>query len=169
MSPSHLSELLELIDEAAAEIVRLDGHSNPIGERLRTVQRRYRPLRTTIGELATRTDLPARDVLDAVVAGGVQIFWHEGQQFRSPSSLRTYLAMTHFFDPLVDVEFELTADQSDQLAAEWGLDFDPLASDRIDLDLQHADESEGKRARRKFAASERSLSSAPTAERAKLG
>jgi hypothetical protein len=161
MAPSHLSHLLELLDTAATEIARLDSPSNPVCVQLRSAQEKHRPARTTVGELAARTDLPVRDVLDAVIDAGVQIFWHEGQLFRSPSALRSYLAMSHLFDPVSDVEFDWTIEQSESMAVEWGLDPEQLFSE-----LAH---SAGRRARRKFVPSERSYSGDSQSDRAELG
>src|SRR4029079_6615511 len=93
-------ELLDLLGEAAVEIANLDSPDNIVCRRLRAMQRRIQTLTTTVGELAKRIDVSPRDVLDAALAAGVQIFWHEGQQFRTPSYLRTYLAMAYHFDPV---------------------------------------------------------------------
>src|SRR5262245_1811863 len=93
-------ELLALLGDAAVEIANLDSPDNIVCRRLQAMQRRLQPLTTTVGELANRIDVSPRDVLDAAQDAGVQVFWHEGQQFRTPSYLQTYLAMAYHFDPV---------------------------------------------------------------------
>lgn len=72
----------------------------------------------TIGELAKRIDVPPQDVLDAVLAAGVRVFWHEGQMFRTPEFLRVYLALRHYDSPVPGLEFDLDAAQTEALAKE---------------------------------------------------
>jgi hypothetical protein len=99
-------ELLDLLGEAAVEIANSDGPDNIVCRRLRAMQRQLQTLTATVGELAKRIDVSPRDILDAALKAGIEVFWHEGQQFRSPAYLRTYLAMAYHFDPVPEVEVE---------------------------------------------------------------
>src|SRR5262245_27366162 len=124
-------ELLDLLDEAAVEIANLDGPDNVVCRRLRAMQRQLQTLTTTVGELAKRIDVSPRDVLDAALEAGIQVFWHEGQQFRTPSYLRTYLAMAYHFDPVPELEFDLTPDQVERLGAELDVQLEELTNDSV--------------------------------------
>ena len=99
--------------------------------------------RATIGELARQADVAPRELLDAALAAGVQVFWHEGQQFRTAAYLQTYLRLTHAFDPVPELQLSLSDDQAQRLAAD--LDVDPT--------LLSPQKSSGKPVR-KFASSE---------------
>jgi hypothetical protein len=155
---NQLDELLDLLGEAAVEIANLDSPDNIVCRRLRAMQRRIQTLTTTVGELAKRIDVSPRDVLDAALAAGVQIFWHEGQQFRTPSYLRTYLAMAYHFDPVPELEVDLTAEQVQKLAAELDVEIDELTTDSSDS--AGAIGAAGKKGPRKFVASEQTPPSA---------
>jgi hypothetical protein len=156
-------ELLDLLGEAAVEIANLDSPENIVCRRLRAMQRRLQTFTTTVGELAKRIDVSPRDVLDAALAAGVQVFWHEGQQFRTPSYLRTYLSMAYHFDPVPELEVDLTADQVQRLAAELDVEVDELASDSSDTAGTIA--SMAKKGPRKFVASEQTPPSASATRR----
>lgn len=119
-------ELLELLSEAAVEIANLDSPANVVCRRLRTMQKRLESLTTTIGELAHRVDIAPRDLLDAARAAGVYVFWHEGQQFRTPAQLQCYLGIQHHFDPLPELEVDLTREQVERLAAELSVEVQEL-------------------------------------------
>ena len=144
-------ELLDLLGEAAVEIANLDGPDNVVCRRLRAMQRQLQTLTTTVGELAKRIDASPRDVLDAALEAGIQVFWHEGQQFRTPSYLRTYLAMAYHFDPVPQLEFDLTPDQVERLAAELDVQVEELTTDSVVSSVGGSSEKKGPR---KFVASE---------------
>ena len=156
-------ELLDLLSEAAVEIANLDGPDNIVCRRLRAMQRRLQTLTTTVGELAKRIDVSPRHVLDAALAAGVQVFWHEGQQFRTPSYLRTYLAMAYHFDPVPELEMDLNPEQVQRLAAELDVEIDELTTDSSDS--AEAIGPTGKKGPRKFVASEQTPPSAAVAKR----
>lgn len=162
-SANQPDELLDLLSEAAVEIANLDGPDNIVCHRLRAMQRRLQTLTTTVGELANRIDVSPRDVLDAALAAGIQDFWHEGQQFRTPSYLRTYLAMAYHFDPVPELEVDLTPDQVQRLAAELDVEAAEFMSDSGGTAGAMA--SSGKKGPRKFVASEQTPPRAAAAKR----
>jgi hypothetical protein len=122
-------------------------------------QQRTFPLSTTIGEIASRIDVPSRDVLDAAIAAGVQPFWHEGQQFRDPAYLKTYLRIQPFSDPSAELEFHMTLEASERLADELGVPVGDL------LDGQDAIVGANQKGPRKFIASESRLTDEPMGKR----
>jgi hypothetical protein len=144
-------ELLELLSEAAVEIANLDGPANIVCRRLRTMQKRLESLTTTIGELAQRVGIAPWDLLDAARAAGVCVFWHEGQQFRSPLELLAYLEQEHYYDPVPELEVDLTRDQIERLAGELGVELP-------ELHPEAAAHVAGNKPLRKFAASDTELS-----------
>jgi hypothetical protein len=156
MATANLTEdILELLGEAAVEIANLDSPSNIVCRRLRAMQQRLKPLTTTVGELAKRIDVSPRDVLDAALAAGIHVFWHEGQQFRTPSYLKTYLSMAYHFDPVPELEFDLTVDQVERLATELDVEVHELTSDESESTAAAgANQSTGRKSPRKFAPSE---------------
>jgi hypothetical protein len=164
MATASLSDdIINLLGEAAVEIANLDGPANIVCQRLREMQRRLKPLTTTVGELAKRIDVSPRDVLDASLAAGVQVFWHEGQQFRTPSYLRTYLTMAYHFDPVPELEFDLTSEQAERLATELDVTVEELTTE-----IGESEDSIGsmkKKSPRKFAASEQTPPSSAVASR----
>ena len=78
-----------------------------------------RALDTTLGDLAHELGISPYDVLENVASAGVSVFWNEGTQFRSTDALQRYLARAHRYDPVGDVEVELTASQLEHLAQTW--------------------------------------------------
>jgi len=158
--------LLDLLGEAAVEIANLDGPDNIVCRRLRAMQRRLQTLTTTVGELAKQIDVSPRDVLDAALEAGIQVFWHEGQQFRTPSYLRTYLAMAYHFDPVPELEFDLTPDQIQRLAAELDVEVEELTNDSVVAAGAGGSEKKGPR---KFVASEQTPPGAAADRRKQLG
>jgi hypothetical protein len=155
-------ELLDLLGEAAVEIANLGGPGNIVCSRLRAMQRQLQTLTTTVGELAKRIDVSPRDVLDAALEAGIQVFWHEGQQFRTPSYLHTYLAMAYHFDPVPELEIDLTPDQVQQLAAELDVEVEELTNESVGS--AGVVGSTEKKAPRKFVASERTPPSVSAAK-----
>lgn len=111
-------EILETLSEAAVEIANLSSPDNVVCRRLRALSRKMSFQSVTVGELAHRIDVAPQDVLDAAIAVGVRPFWHEGQQFRDASYLRTYLSMRFHIDPVREVEFNLPLEIAGRLAEE---------------------------------------------------
>lgn len=79
-------------------------------------QERASPM-TTISDIAVRLDAPAREVLDAVKAAGVRIFWHEGQSFLTHAYLESYIALQYATDPVPEIQFDLTPETAERIAA----------------------------------------------------
>lgn len=72
----------------------------------------------TIREIATRLDLPPRDVLDALLASGYQGWiWHEGMRMRR-DYLPTFLGLRHHLNPVGELEVDLDDAQVEALARE---------------------------------------------------
>lgn len=111
--------------------------------------------RIAIGELARQADVAPRELLDAALAAGVQVFWHEGQQFRTAAYLQTYLRLAHAFDPIPELQFTLSDDQAQRLA------------DELDVDPKLLSAPKSGKPVRKFAPSESSGSA--SSRRGKLG
>ena len=114
-------EILEALSEAAVEIANLSSPDNVVCRRLRGLQQKLAPRIVTVGELAQRIDVTPRDVLDAAITAGVPTFWHEGQQFRDGTYLQTYLRMQFHFDPVREVEFNLSPELAGRIAEELGV------------------------------------------------
>jgi hypothetical protein len=125
-------EILETLSEAAVEIANLSSPDNIVCRRLRALQRKLAPRSVTIREIAERIDVAPRDVLDAAIAAGVQPFWHEGQQFRDAAYLRTYLRLQFLFDPVRELEFNLSPDLAERLADELNVTPEELLTDTAD-------------------------------------
>jgi hypothetical protein len=70
----------------------------------------------TVGELARRLDVSPGDVLEDVLEAGATKFSHEGELF-TPDGLQSYLGQRHFFSPVPELEFELSSNQIQWLAA----------------------------------------------------
>lgn len=122
-------EILETLSEAAVEIANLSSPDNIVCRRLRALQRKLAPRSVTVGELAKRIDVAPRDVLDAAIAVGIGPFWHEGQQFRDPAYLKTYLRLQFLFDPVRELEFNLTPDLAGRLADELNVTSEELLTE----------------------------------------
>ena len=119
-------EVVELLREAAAEIARLDSPDNEVCRRLKELQQRIVPLSTTVGELARRIDAAPRDVLDAAIAAGVRTFYHEGESLRSGAPLEAYLRRPSHFDPVPELEIDLSLGMAQRLADDLGVARDEL-------------------------------------------
>jgi hypothetical protein len=119
-------EVVEVLREAADEIGKLHALVN---RRVHVLSKPWRPVSATVGELSDQLGISPRDALDEVIAEGVHTFWHEGTRFRSVDDLRHYLARGHYFDPVPEVEVDLTAHQVDRLATKWDLDDDTLSAE----------------------------------------
>ena len=145
-------DLAILLADAQREIARLDGPENPIARRLREAQGRLVPLSATIGELARRIDVSPREVLDAAIAAGVRVFWHEGKQFRTPAYLESYLALPRYNDPLPELELDIAAEQCQRLAEELGVEVERLTEEE--------QPASGAKPARRFAASQTTLDEA---------
>lgn len=125
-------EILDLLKAAADEIAALSHPENDVCRRLRELQRDLAPRSVTIGELAKRIDIAPHDVLDAAIDAGVTPFWHEGQQFREPSYLRTYLRLEYPFDPVRELKIELTPEMASRLAEKLFVTPEELLTDSVD-------------------------------------
>ena len=99
--------------------------------------------RSTIGELARQADVAPRELLDAALAAGVQVFWHEGQQFRTAAYLETYLRLTHAFDPIPELQLSLSDDQAQRLAADLDVDSNLLLPPKSGKPVRKFASSEG--------------------------
>jgi|SRR5688500_14621419 hypothetical protein len=112
------------------------------------------PLSVTLGELARRIDVSPGDVLGAAIDAGIQVFWHEGRQFRTAAYLRCYLQtqdMQGYQDPVPQLEVDLSPEEIERLAAE-------LSVEPQELSLESATSAEATstshRPLRKFVASQ---------------
>ena len=111
-------EVIETIRDAADEIESLSGADNDVCRRLRNLLRHISPRAVTVGQLASQIDVAPHDVLDAAVGIGIKPFWHDGQLFREPAYLRTYLRLESPYDPVREIEFELLPETARRLAEE---------------------------------------------------
>ncbi|HUE71133.1 MAG TPA: hypothetical protein VMP01_09615 [Pirellulaceae bacterium] len=147
------AEVVELLREAASEIARLDRPDNDVCRRLKALQHRIVPLSTSVGELATRIDASPRDVLDAATAAGVRCFWHEGRALRAGKDLQAFLQQPSHWDPVPELEVDLSLGTAQQLAEELG-----ISRDELFLGTEAAEVgSASSKAPRKFVASESHL------------
>jgi hypothetical protein len=156
-------EILEAISEAAVEIANLSGPDNVVCRRLRVLARKLTAQSVTVGELAQRIDVSPRDVLDAAITAGARPFWHEGQQFRDAGYLRSYLRLQFHYDPVREVEFNLTPDVAVRLAEELSVTTDELLTDT------EADSHQSTMGPRKFVASESRLPGQANKRREQMG
>jgi acetylornithine/succinyldiaminopimelate/putrescine aminotransferase len=146
------AEVVELLREAASEIARLDGPENEVCRRLKALQQRIVPLSTSIGELAVKVDASPRDILDAALAAGVRCFWHEGQAVRAGDDLQAFLRQRSHWDPVPELEVDLTMGMAQRLAEQLG-----ILRDELFLGSQAEASPSAARGPRKFVASKSRL------------
>jgi hypothetical protein len=156
-------EILDTISEAAVEIANLSGPDNVVCRRLRSLAKKLTAQSVSVGELAERIDMSPRDVLDAAIVAGVRPFWHEGQQFRDPGYLRSYLRLQFHYDPVRELEFNLTPDVATRLAEELSVTTDEL------LTNPEGDSGQSNMGPRKFVASESRLPGQANMRREQMG
>jgi hypothetical protein len=142
-------KVVEVLREGPDEIGKLHALVN---RRVVALTEPWQPLSASIGELADFIGIAPHEALDEVIASGVRDFWHEGTRFRTADDLKQYLARGHFFDPVPEIEIDLSADQVKGLAVQWELDVEREA----DADSSSA-VSETVKPMRKFIASEADL------------
>jgi hypothetical protein len=115
----------------------------------------------SIAELADALNIPPHDALDAVIAAGVRVFWHEGHKYRSVDDLKEFLADYNLFDPVREVEVDLDASQSEWFARNWDVE---LTSDSSGDDEM----ANSPKPLRKFVSSDVELPGASTVHRIRL-
>jgi hypothetical protein len=145
----HSYEVLEALGDAAREIAELAGPDNEVCRRLHDLLGQLRPQSVTVGELAGRIDVAPHDVLEAALAIGVSPFWHDGQQFRKPAYLQTYLRQELPYDPVPELEFDLTPEMARLLSEKLSVSTAELLPET---------NAAGQRGPRKFVRSQTSLS-----------
>ncbi|MCI0359674.1 MAG: hypothetical protein L0211_14450 [Planctomycetaceae bacterium] len=111
----------------------------------------------TVGQLAQRIDVAPRDVLDAAIAVGVRPFWHEGQQFRDAAYLRTYLRLQFHYDPVREVEFNLTPELAGRLAEELSVTPEEMLTESEEAPGSYMAGERAGKSPRKFVASQSRL------------
>jgi hypothetical protein len=149
-------EIVEVLSEAAVEIANLSSPENVVCGRLRALQRKLAPRNVTVGEVAKRINVSPGEVLEGAISAGFGPFWHEGRQFRDMNYLRTYLRLQFHYDPVPEVEFNLTPYLADRLAAELGVTVPDLTSDAEPQNSRGPCDAVGK-GPRKFVGSEAQL------------
>jgi hypothetical protein len=115
----------------------------------------------SIAELADALNIPPHDALDAVIAAGVRVFWHEGHKYRSVDDLKQFLAEFNLIAPVRDIEVDLDATQAERFARNWDVE--------LTLDSTGNDETaNASKPLRKFVASDVELPGASTLHRIRL-
>jgi hypothetical protein len=115
----------------------------------------------SIGELADALNIPPHDALDAVIAAGVRVFWHEGHKYRSVDDLKRFLTEFSLIATVGDIEVDLDADQAEWFAHNWDVE---LTSDSSGND----ETVNASKPLRKFVASDVELPGVSTLHRIRL-
>lgn len=159
MSNSSSSEKVQkLLFDAAVQIAVHDGPENPVFRHLvDELQQQSQPLSTTVGEIAGLYDLPAADVLDAVIRSGCRMFWWNGKPYEA-EGIRKQIGGAWQWDLTPEIEVDLTPQQRQRL--------DELLGEGAVADPPPA---ESQRPLRKFIASDAQLPQQAGQRRQRLG